>query len=258
MKRLAIRSITQALSILLVLFVLLISTTEINAQVVLRPSLGLQTIAFLGEPPAVLPMSPGPDRELPLGGGLTGAQTGLRLQFEAFSTKNDMLRLPISLEYFTLNGKTTFALSSFQAPRKQRLTFTHEANIVTANIGITASFFELPSLYVTGELKGVYMLETELSSRIFYTDNNETIEAFSGHPSPATFRIGGFAKVGTQVEFFEPFLLDFSAGIGTLNMLLKDTDPATQRDILVVDPTRHDPEQSVHYFSIGMNLVWKL
>lgn len=231
---------------------------QADAQVVVRPSLGLQSIAFLGDPPATNSMSPGIERELPLGGGLSGAQTGFRLQFEAFSQKNDLLRLPISFEYFTLNGKTTFFLSSFQSTRKQRLTFTHEAQVATAGIGLTASFFDIPSLYITGELKGVYFFETDLSSRIFYADNNETVESFTGHPSPEEFRVGGFVKLGTQLAFFDPFLLDFNVGVGTLNMLLKDTDPATQRNLLVADPTRHDPEQTLSYFSLGMTVVWKL
>ena len=237
-------------SLLSGLVLLLMQTIDTEGQVVVRPSLGLQSMALIGEPPAAQAMSPGPDRELPLGGGLTGAQTGIRLQFEAFSEKNDLLRLPISFEYFMLNGKTTFSLSSFQAARKQRLTFTHNANI--------ASFFDLPSLYISGELKGIYIFESELSSRIFYTDNNETVEAFTGHPSPEEFRIGGFVKLGAQLEFFEPFLLDFNLGVGMLNLLMKVTDPAQQRNLLVVDPTRRDPEQAVSYFSIGMTLVWKL
>ncbi|MCE2504038.1 MAG: hypothetical protein J4G05_08280 [Chlorobi bacterium] len=258
MKRSAMHSVLRASIFLLVFPVLLIQTESVHAQVVIRPSLGLQSMAFIGEPPAALPISPGSERELPLGGGIMGAHAGFRLQFEAFFPKNDLLRLPISIEYFMLNGKTTFALSSFQAPRKQLLTFTHEANIATTNIGLTASFFELPSFYVTAELKGVYMFETELRSRIFYSDNHETTASYSSHPAHGTFRIGGFAKIGSQVEFFEPFLLDFNAGVGTLNLLLKETDPNKRRDILVVDPTRHDPEQTVQYFSLGMTLVWKL
>lgn len=240
------------------LFMLAGVATRGDAQVIVRPSLGLQSMAFVGEPPATQPMSPGPDRELPLGGGLTGAQTGVRLQFEAFSAKSDLLRIPVSFEYFNLNGKTTFALTSFQAERKQRLTFTHEAAIATAGIGATLSLFDIPSLYVTGELKGVYLFESELSSRIFYTDNDETVESFSGNPSPAEFRVGGFAKIGTQVAFFEPLLLDFNAGIGTLNLLLKETAPEEQRNLLIVDPTRNDPEQSLTYFSLGLTVVWKI
>lgn len=237
---------------------LLTALPSATAQVVTRPSLGLQTLAFLGEPAAAQPISPGPQRELPLGGGMSGAQTGARLQIEVMSSEKSILRFPLSVEYFALDGKTTFMISSRNAERKRRLTFTHDGQIATVNLGVTAAFLTLPKLYVSGELKGVYFFPTNLNARIYYLDNDETIQEQDVEPFGSAFRIGGFLKAGAQVAFFEPLLLDFSAGIGSLNLLMKETDPAEQRNLLIVDTQRRDPEGALQYFSIGLGVIWKL
>ena len=67
-----------------------------------------------------------------------------------------------------------------------------------------------------------------------------------------TFRLGGFVRAGAQLPFFDPFLLDFSAGIGILNMGLKGST-----NLLVVERRAAD-EENLQYFSVGMSLIWKL
>jgi hypothetical protein len=223
-----------------------------------RPSLGLQTLDFIGNPPAERAISPGDDRALPFGGGLISAHPGLRLQFEAFSSESDHLRLPVSFEYFSLSGKTTFVFGITQDNRVQRLTFKHTADIITGSLGLTASFFNVPSVYVSGEVKAVQIFPTNLNRRSFIHDNDSTINSTDIQISDAKFRIGAFAKIGTQVEFFEPLLLDFNVGVGALNLLLRDTDPETGQNLLVVENQYAAPEEIVKYFSIGMTVVWKL
>lgn len=242
---------------LLTLLLLLGLPSESPAQVILRPSLGIQTFAFLGEPLAAQPMAPVSDRALPLGGGLEGGQAGFRLQLEVSSREDAILRFPISLEYFTLNGKTTFGLSSRQTVRKQRITFVHEASVLSGNLGVTAAFFEKQKLYVSGELKGVYLPPTDLGARIYYADTDSTLRSSQTEPFDGAFRIGGFARIGAQLPFFDPFLLDFSAGIGVLNLLLTETDPLQQENLLVVEK-RTAEEGTLQYFSLGLSLIWKL
>lgn len=233
---------------------LLLGVPEANAQVVLLPSLGLQTISFMNEPPAARPMAPQFDRAAPLGGDLQGAQAGFRLQAELMTDKDAILRFPVSVEYFGLNGKTTFSITRRDSLRRsQRWTFTHEASILSANIGATAAFFDKQKLYISAELKGVYFPATDLKSRIYYADNDETIqESPPLTPMESTFRLGGFVRAGAQVPFFDPFKLDFSAGIGLLNMTLKE-----ERNLLVID-SEPAVEQNLQYFSIGISLIYML
>ncbi len=248
------RRMTTAIGATIMLGLLLLDTSAATAQVVLQPSLGLQTIAFMNDPLAARPMSPGEDRAAPLGGDLTGAQAGFRLQAELMSDKDAILRFPVSIEYFGLNGKTTFSITRRDSLRRsQRWTFTHEASILTANIGATAAFFEKQKLYISAELKGVYFPATSLESRIYYADNNETIqESPPLTPMESTFRLGGFVRAGAQLPFFDPFKLDFSAGVGLLNMGLKG-----KSNLLVID-TQEAEEENLQYFSIGISLIYML
>ena len=248
----SVKTRTTTPSLLFGLLVLL--TIDLDAQVVLQPSLGLQTISFMGEPLASLPMSPGQDRAQPLGGDLSGAQAGFRLQAELMTDKDAIIRIPVALEYFGLNGKTTFSITRRDSLRRsQRWTFTHDASILTANIGATAAFFKKQKLYISAELKGVYFPATNLNSRIYYADNDSTIqESPDLTPMESTFRIGGFVRAGAQLPFFDPFTLDFSAGIGILNMGLKGNS-----NLLTIDP-QEAVEQNLRYFSIGMSLVYML
>ncbi len=234
------------------LFLLLCCQSIAGAQVVIHPSLGLQTFSFLGEPLASQPMSPGTERALPLGGDISSAQAGFRLQAEIMGNKDAILRFPVSVEYWGMNGKTTFSLTTRHATRSQRLTFTHSASVMSANLGITAAFFDKQKVYVSGELKGVYFPATNLHSRIYFADSDETVQESETAPMEEKFRLGGFLRAGAQLPFFDPFLLDFSAGVGILNLGLKGSS-----NLLVVERRAAD-EENLQYFSIGMSLIWKL
>lgn len=239
-----------------ILFLIVGSSAE--AQVVIRPSLGLQTMTFNGDVPVSQPISPGPGQVERLGGGITGPQSGARLQFEVFDEESDLLRFPLSVEYYGLSGRTTFSLSTASIPRKQRLTFTHSANIASIGAGAMIVPFDLPAPYLLAEMKFNYISENNLHSRIFYSDNNETVQENNVKPANSATRIGAYVRLGAQLEFFEPLLLDVSAGFGALNLFGKETDPATQRNLLIVDNQRIEPEQTISYFGLNLSLIWKL
>ena len=246
-----------AFAILCVLLPSIGFTSTASAQVILHPSLGLQTFAFTGDGLAAQPMAPEGDRARPLGGGLEGGQFGMRLQLEVMSDEDAILRFPVSLEYFQLNGKSTFGISSRRAIRKQRITFTHDASIISANIGATAAFFDERKLYISGELKGVYLQPTRLYTRLYFADNDSTVRDVEVEPFDGAFRIGGFLRAGAQLPFFDPFLLDFSVGVGAVNLFLKETDPELQENLLVIEQ-RPAEEGTLRYFSIGISVIWKL
>jgi hypothetical protein len=170
-----------------------------------------------------------------------------------------MIRFPISLEYYDLTGKTTFSASNPSDVRKKRWLFRNSASIMSVGAGVTATFFKFPSLYISAEGKLNYLPATDLTSRIYFVDNDETVREVTVHPSPeAQTRIGLYARVGTQLDFFEPFLLDVSIGYGALNIGGKETDPAKQRNLLIVDSERHDPEVTVGYIGVGFSVIWRL
>ncbi len=237
---------------------LLIVSSTAEAQVVIRPSLGLQTMTFNGDVPVNQPISPGPGQVERLGGGITGPQSGVRLQFEIFDEEKDLLRFPLSVEYYGLSGRTTFSFASASNRRKQRLTFTHSANIASLGAGAMIVPFDLPAPYLLAEMKFNYISENNLNTRIFYSDNNETVQENDVKPASSVTRIGAYVRFGAQLEFFEPLLLDVSAGYGALNLFGKETDPATQRNLLIVDNQRIEPEQTIGYIGLNLSLIWKL
>lgn len=246
--------------LLLILLVSMACFSEGKAQFTVHPSLGVQTMWFNGDYPVRQPISPGISRDLPLGGGMMSSNNGARLQVELIPQPEGIIRFPLSVEYYDMTGKTTFSYSAPTETRKKRLLFRHEASLISVGLGATANFFTLPSLYFGAEGKFNYIPATTLTSRIYYVDNDETIPngLQSIHPSPdPESRIGLFLKMGTQLDFFEPFLLDVNVGYGLVNMAGKDTDPATQHNLLVVDNQRHDPEVTIGYIGIGFSLIWK-
>lgn len=229
------------------------------AQFIVHPSLGVQSLWFNGDVPASQDISPGNDRTLPLGGGIKGTNPGGRLQIELIPDPNGMFRIPVSVEAFMLDGRTTFAASDPSDPRRKRLTFKNTATVISAGAGLTLSFFKLPSLYVSVEGRVNYIGPTTFSATEYYMDNGEQISYNDVHPdSTGQTRIGAFIRVGTQVDFFDPFLLDFNIGYGALNVIGKVTDPAKQRNLLVVDTERHDPETTLGYIGVGLSLIWQL
>lgn len=230
---------------------------QLQAQVTLRPSLGLQTITFNGAYPVSQPISPGPGQSERLGGGIVGPQSGVRLQFEIFDEEKDALRFPLSFEYYSLNGRTTFSLASGNLDRKQRLTFVHSAQILSGGLGAMIIPFDLPSVYFQAEAKANYIPASNLNARIFYADNGETIQENDVEASPDVFRVGAYVSIGAQMEFFEPFLLDFSLGYGALNLFGRVEDPDSGRQLLIVDPI-NQPEVTIGYVGLNMSLVWKL
>lgn len=254
------QNFTSARCLVLGLFFLLGAATTGIAQWSARPSIGVQTMWFNGNNAIRQPISPGSDRDLPLGGGMNGTHPGLQLQLEFLPSNESAFRFPISLEAFSLVGKTTFAATPDVDQRKRRWLFRHSAEVYSVGAGVTYNLVDgLPSLYVSGQGKVNFISSSELLSRIYYSDNGSVIVERTVHPDTASkTRFGAYLEIGSQVEFFEPLLLDFSIGYGALNIGGRDTDPATQRNLLVVDNQRRDPETIVGFVGVNFSIIWKL
>ncbi len=268
-----IRSLRSRSGLFVVLFSLLLPATAAIAQeesdpidgsrsnsggLIIQPAIGLQTMWFNGDYPVKQDISPGRDRELPLGGGILGVSNGLHLALEVIPSEGSLIRIPVSLDAFFLNGKTTFPFSRLNERPIKLLTYTHSANIFSVGTGLTLSLFKRPSLYFSAEAKLHYIPSTTLTPRLYTLDNDSTISEQTLVPdSSAHTRVGAYIKVGTQVDFFEPFLLDFSVGYGALNLFGKNTDAATQRNLMVVDP-RNATEVTLGYIGVGLSVIWRL
>lgn len=227
------------------------------SQTVIRPQIGLQTMWFNGNYPVRQPISPGVSRDLPLGGGVIGNSNGLHLGVDVIPALEGLVRFPIVAEAYFLHGKTTFAASRITDRQTKRWTFTHSAQIFSLGAGVGASLFAGPTLY--GQVEGrVFIIpETDLNSRIYYLENDETINETNLHPDTTTrVRYGAYVKVGTQVPFYEPFLIDFSVGYGVLNLAGKEAEPSMQHNLLVVD-NRPAPEVTVGYIGLGLSVIYK-
>jgi hypothetical protein len=229
-------------------------------ELVIQPSIGVQTMWFNGDYPISRDISPesASDRDPLLGGGVLGSSNGLHLGLEVIPSRGSIIRFPLSFDAFFLSGRTTYAASRLTERPVKRWTFTHTGNIFSFGTGVTASFFKLPSLYFSAEAKVSYIPPTNLLSRIYNAETDETLSQRELSPdSSAHWRYGAYLKMGTQVEFLDPFILDFSVGYGAVNIWGKNTDPATQRDLMVVDP-RNSPETTLGYIGIGFRVIWKL
>lgn len=229
-----------------------------------RPAIGLQTIFFGADSPPAQSLSPADDRNV-IGGGLSSANNALRITVELIPNAEGMFRIPISFEAYQFIGKTTFSLAPGKDKRKSRWLFRHTAEMFSVGTGVTAAFFSKPNLYVTVEGRFNYLPPPTFYNRQYYLDNDETVLTLDGEPAEGTVklgtkslsRIGGFGRIGTQVDFFDPLLLDFSVGYGVLNLFGKETDPQSSRHILTIDQ-RDAPEETIGYFGLALSVIWEL
>lgn len=242
-------------------FIALLATPSTStAQFGVRPFVGIQTMLFNGDNQARRPISQGTDETLAFGGGLSSANNALRVGLEIVPDPLGILRFPISAEYYWFDGKTTFAVPSSNR-RIQQLRLHYEANMLSLGAGVKASFFNggVASLYLSAEGRLNYIPTTSLTSRRFYLDNGELIgpERTIQPDTAARSRIGAILKVGTQADFFDPVLLDFSIGYGAVNLGGRETDVSKQRDILTAEPTLATPERTLGFITFGLSVLWQ-
>lgn len=238
--------------------------TPIQHGLVVRPKIGVQSIWFNGRYPVNDMLSPVLDTSA-WGGGLTGSQNAVHLEAEIIPSSESLIRIPVSFDAFFLSGKTTFTFSNAPDPGLQRLTLRHTANLYSIGTGIRASFFRSPSLYLSAEGRLNIISPNTLEARLYNPDNDSTISGSTVTVHEETdIRGGAFLQIGTQVEFFDPLMLDFSIGYGALNLVGKETDPAKIHDLLVADNyqpnnrLRPSAERTVGYMGIAFGIIWKL
>ncbi len=233
-------------------------------RLTVRPMLGVQTMWFNGKYPASDHLFTIGSEDAPLGGGFKGPSNAVHLELELIPNSESIIRIPFSADAFFLKGKTTFAGSSIGALDPQRIYFRHTANIYSLGTGIRAAFFKSPNLYVSAEGRFNYITSTELYSRVFYSRTDSTASELTLTPDPNDhIRLGAYVKVGTQVEFFEPLLLDFSVGYGALNLFGKETDPDKLRNLLVIEPQvqkrfKATEETTLGYIGVAFSVIWRL
>jgi hypothetical protein len=237
-----------------------LSVLPASAQFEVRPSIGMQTIIFNGDNQARRPISPGNDVTLAFGGGLSSANNGARVSLEIVPDPAGVLRFPVSAEYYWFEGKTTFAVPSTDR-RVQQLRLQYTANMLSIGAGVKAALVSAlqTTLYLSAEGRLNMIPPTTLTSRRFYLDNGDLIGS-EQRVKPTTesqSRIGAVVKFGTQADFFDPVLLDFSIGYGAVNLGGRNTDPETERDILVAEPTLTSPERTLGFITVGLSVFWQ-
>jgi len=242
---------------LLLLLPALFGTQHLSAQMTILPQLGLQTMWFNGDYPVRQPISPGSDRTLPLGGGVIGNTNAVHGQIELIPSPESIFRIPVIAEAYFMNGKTTFAFSSSRDPNPKRWLFQHSGTMFSLGTGLTINPLKNRNFYLSFEGRVNHIPSTELVSRVYFTNTGEVIDEQIFEPDTiAHTRIGAYIKAGVQVEFFEPFLIDFSVGYGAINLLGKETDPARARNLFVVD-NRNSPELTLGYIGFGLSVIFK-
>lgn len=230
---------------------------------VVRPMLGVQTMWFNGRSPATDALSP--IEILPLGGGLSGSHNGIHLELEVIPSSESIIRIPVSFDAFFLNGQTTFILSREPDPGTNRFIYRHTANVYSLGTGIRASFFRSPNLYLSAEGRLNILPPNTLGWRLYDPETDSTILENSVLVNKESdIRGGAYLKIGTQVEFFDPLMLDFSIGYGVLNLVGKETDPTKIHNLLTTEP--HEPnnrfrpseERTLGYMGVAFSVIWKL
>jgi hypothetical protein len=237
-----------------------IASLPAQAQFEVRPTVGIQTIIFNGDNQARRAISPGNDVTQAFGGGLSSANNGAKVGIEIVPDPAGLIRIPISAEYYWFDGKTTFAVPSTDR-RVQQLRLQYSANMLSVGAGVKAAFVSAlqTTLYLSAEGRFNYIPPTTLTSRRFYLDNGSLVspELSIKPTTEAQSRFGAVVKFGTQADFFDPVLLDFSIGYGAINLGGKNTDPETERDILVAEPTLTSTERTLGYITVGLSVLWQ-
>lgn len=232
-----------------------------HAQLIVRPLAGIQSMVFNGDNQARRPISPGTDPALSFGGGLSTSNNGVRIGLELIPDPESVIRIPFTAEYYWFDGKTTFAVPS-NTGRIEQLRYHFSANMLSIGTGIKASFFNKSklSLYVSGEGRFNYIPPTTLSSRLFFFDNGELLapEATIAPDTVGRGRFGAVVKIGTQADFFDPLMLDFSIGYGAVNLVGRDNDSTSMRDILTAEPQLRTAERTLGFITFGFSILWVL
>ncbi|MDB5034586.1 MAG: hypothetical protein JWQ98_1827 [Chlorobi bacterium] len=235
---------------------------EPSGGIRVHAGIGVHTMWINGDVQAQREISP-PNPELP-GGGITGISPGIHAQVEILPNSDSRFRFPISVDAFFLSGKTTYALPPLpgQAVKPlERLLLSHTANIFGIGAGLMYSIIKKPNIYVSGQATLNYIPPTDYVARQYRAIDDSTIVQVVLHPDTSGHvRGGAFIQAGVQVDFFEPLLLDFSVGYGAVNILGRDTDPNTRRNLLIVDSDKGpkaDPEFIIGYIGIGFSVIWK-
>ncbi|MEO5931261.1 MAG: hypothetical protein ABIR47_15110 [Candidatus Kapaibacterium sp.] len=235
---------------------------EPAAGIRIQAGLGVHTMWINGDVQAQREISP-PNPDVP-GGGITGISPGIHAQVEIIPSPDSRFRFPVSVDAFFLSGKTTYALPPLpgQAIRPlERLLLSHTANIFGLGAGVMYSIIRKPNVYVSGQAMLNYIPSTDYVVRQYRAIDDSTIGQVVLHPDTSShIRGGAFIQAGVQVDFFEPLLLDFSVGYGAVNILGRDTDPATRRDLLIVDSykgAKANPESTIGYIGVGFSVIWK-
>lgn len=246
---------TPTLRLSTVALVLLLGASVLYGQMTIQPQFGLQTMWFNGDYPIRQPISPGNDRTLPLGGGIIGNTNAVHGEIELIPSSDSFYRIPVVAEAYFMNGKTTFAASRSTDPQPKRWLFQHSGMIYSAGTGITLTPLTNKAFYLSIEGRINYIPSTELISRIYYSNTGEVIDERTFYPDTLDHVRGGmYIKAGVQVDFFEPFMLDFSFGYGAINLFGKETDPSRARNLLVVDD-RPTSEVTIGYIGFGLSAI---
>ncbi|HVZ40821.1 MAG TPA: hypothetical protein VHI13_16195 [Candidatus Kapabacteria bacterium] len=226
----------------------------------LHTSLGVQTMWFNGDYPASAEISPGTAGDLSLGGGIKGPSNGIRLGLEIFPQPGGAISFPMALEAYFLSGKTTYPLTALTERPTKLLTLTHSANIFSAEAGVSLTVlrFKYQQLYLSALATANYIPSTSLTARQYYLQTDETLVEHKVVPDSSSHtRFGAYLKFGVRAEFFDPLMLDFSIGYGGLNLLNRNKNLATSRNLLVVEPN-NAPEAVLGYIGVGFSIIWRL
>ncbi|MFC2131510.1 hypothetical protein ACFLSQ_08750 [Bacteroidota bacterium] len=249
------------LLLLMTFFFALISTTQsMNAQLDrVKFSVGLSTIQILGNNLATKPFEHEEAGIYMFGGSFDQSQSGLKLEALFALDNEEIFEIPVGFEYYFYKGREKEQMQGL-SDRK----FRHDVNIMTFVLGFNYSFFKFNPLNSVAK----FYVGLDTRSSIIFQGRFEQItndveqnifETLTYDTKEDAFRLGGVLKLGLNGRLYEPLYVDFSAGIGIMNLIGKDDNRGE-----LLTPFKHtvryneDEENLVYNYHLTMMLQVKL
>jgi hypothetical protein len=226
---------------------------EVEALGRIALSVGISTMRFLGNNPAVSPIIQR-DESKPLvnGASLFGTHPGGSIFLTMYLDKNEKFRIPIGFDYFFLDGGEKMPVSKIVVQ-----TFTNKQKIGIISAGFDYSFYQtrlaMAKAYAGLMTKSVFIGESKFMINTEYSDQNLNFEKqYSSKNS--TFRFGGMIRLGIEGELTSPWFVNTYVGVGAMNLFGRDD---ARGELLTLSNNNETKETILYYWQFSINLQYR-
>ena len=238
---------------------LFIFSAESNAQFNnLRFGAGLSTIQIIGNNIATKPFVYDTDSGKLFGGSFDQAQSGIRIEVVDDLDKSGHFQLPLGMEYNFFRAREKQPLN-----RVSEIQMRHDQQIMALTLGFNWVWYQLEILesiskfYIGVDTRTSFIFQGTYEEDWFY-QNLGTQEQIRIDTKQSTVRLGGTLNFGVNGDLLDPIAINFKAGVGVMNLFLRDDNRGELLTMKKEYSYTEDKETLVYTFNINLTLQYKL